>query len=205
MRPVYLAFCCLATVMISSADAQERDQPRERPGEQRVAEFTPANDRERFLFDMIKKLRVEVASLRLELQSRDGDQVRLSTDRGSQREGRMTDRREGDRPREGDRDAHVAANPLMQKAKRIFAAYDKNKDNSVAFEEWLAMREGEMTEERKTRERGFFSEPAGSDDKISLEELYRWMEKRSAGGTREDRSRGGREGESRQRGPRERG
>jgi hypothetical protein len=51
------------------------------------------------------------------------------------------------------------------------------------------MREGEMTSERRAREQQHFSEPAGDDQKISLEEFFRWMDRRSRGATREGETR----------------
>jgi len=73
------------------------------------------------------------------------------------------------------------------------------------------MREGEMTEERKARERALFAEPAGEDNVITLEEFVRAMQKRLGGdaaregGPRdgEARERGPRDGDARERGPRD--
>ena len=70
---------------------------------------------------------------------------------------------------------------IWNQAKRIFAAYDKNKDGFASFEEWLQMREGEMTDERRKRERKHFAAPAGKDSKITQEEFYRWMLSRQRG------------------------
>lgn len=169
-------------------DAQERrsqEPEAETRRTNRGADFEPQNDRERALLEMIKQLRNEVSMLRRQLE-----QTRMP------REGQRDLPREASdarRPAEGTRDQagtrnpamQKAQNPAMQKAQRIFIAYDKNQDGTVSFEEWLAMREGEMTSERRAREQQHFSEPAGDDQKISPEEFFRWMDRRSRGATRE--------------------
>lgn len=174
-------------------DAQERrsqEPEAETRRTNRGADFEPQNDRERALLEMIKQLRNEVSMLRRQLE-----QTRMP------REGQRDLPREASdarRPAEGTRDQAGTRNPAMQKAQRIFIAYDKNQDGMVSFEEWLAMREGEMTSERRAREQQHFSEPAGDDQKISPEEFFRWMDRRSRGATREGAVRGAtREGETR--------
>lgn len=174
-------------------DAQERrsqEPEAETRRTNRGADFEPQNDRERALLEMIKQLKNEVSMLRRQLE-----QTRMP------REGQRDLPREASdarRPAEGTRDQAGTRNPAMQKAQRIFIAYDKNQDGMVSFEEWLAMREGEMTSERRAREQQHFSEPAGDDQKISPEEFFRWMDRRSRGATREGAVRGAtREGETR--------
>ena len=178
---------------VERRDAQERrsqEPEAETRRTNRGADFEPQNDRERALLEMIKQLRNEVSMLRRQLE-----QTRMP------REGQRDLPREASdarRPAEGTRDQagtrnpamQKAQNPAMQKAQRIFIAYDKNQDGTVSFEEWLAMREGEMTSERRAREQRHFSEPAGDDQKISPEEFFRWMDRRSRGATREDAVRG---------------
>ena len=165
-----------------------QEATRDRQVQQRQSDFVPQNDRERALFEMIRQLRAEVATLRRELHA-------SRVDRGKSDEGVYggASPREGGgsatRYREDDREPRLPSNLAMQKAQRIFAAYDKNQDRVVSFEEWLAMREGEMTEERRNRERQHFAEPAGDDSKITLEEFYRWTERRSRGNSRDGRSR----------------
>ena len=183
---------------LDSVQGQDRDQPRERPNVNRDTGFQPQNDRERALMNMIQQLRSEVADLRRQVANRDRDRSVLSGESGS----RNFDRREGDRGSEN----RPTSNPLMKQATRIFAAYDKNRDQRVSFEEWLAMREGEMTSERRSRELGVFSQQAGDDRLITLEEFYRAMVARTRGtAPREDsaRDRGPRESDTRDRGPRE--
>ena len=175
MKTSSSTLCLLITILFCTADAQQRDLPRDRDTERR-GDFVPQNDREKALLEMIKQLRSEVAGLRRQLQSRDGDRPR-----------------DGDR--RSDRAARSTTSALMQKAKRIYAAYDKNDDNRVSFEEWLAMREGQMTDDRKRREQGYFSAAAGDDNVITLEEFARSMQRRARGDVRE----GGREAS----GPRE--
>ena len=178
--------------------SQERDQPREGQTTDRDIRFQPQNDRERALMNMIQQLRSEVADLRRQVANRDRDRSVLSGESGS----RNFDRREGDRGSEN----RPTSNPLMKQTTRIFAAYDKNRDQRVSFEEWLSMREGEMTSERRSRELGVFSQQAGDDRLITLEEFYRAMVARTRGtAPREDsaRDRGPRESDTRDRGPRE--
>ena len=176
-------------------EGEQRDAPERRSQEaetrrtNRSVDFEPQNDRERVLFEMIKQLRNEVSMLRRQLE-----QTRML------REGQRDLPREASdarRPAKGTRDQVASRNPAMQKAQnsamqkaqRIFTAYDKNQDGMVSFEEWLAMREGEITSERRAREQRHFSEPAGDDQKISPEEFFRWMDRRSRGATREDPAR----------------
>lgn len=181
-RGILLLVFLMGAVPIASAQQDQRRESEARP----VPEFQPQNDRERALFEMIKELRSEVASLRTQLRSRERSLPSLRD-----REGSIIRRpAEGDAAREMSRrdsprlDAQASA--LYRKAQRIYQAYDKNKDKRVSFEEWLAMREGEMTPERRTRERQYFADPAGEDEVITLDEFFRWMERRARGAKRED-------------------
>ena len=178
------------TSMTASADEPPREGGRERESvEQRESSsFVPQNDRERELLRMINALRAEVASLRRQMGSRDG-QRRDSGEASRERSANS------DRPR----GATAANNRVTMQAKRIFAAYDKNKDQSVSFDEWLAMREGEMTSERRERERGHFDDPAGDDGKITPDEFLRWMIARSQGRAARE---GHRDGDARREGSR---
>ena len=174
--------------------SQERDQPREGQTTDRDVRFQPQNDRERVLWNMIQQLRSEVAQLRQQIGNRDrrgvatDNRARNTTDRV---------RREGDMPRERDSASQVRASndPLLRQATRIFAAYDKNRDQRVSFDEWLTMREGEMTSERHAREMGFFSQQAGDDRMITLAEFHRGMVARQRGSA--PREGGKRDGEVR--------
>ena len=216
MSCVFLAgvVCC---AFATSAQAQDRDR-------EETPRFQPQNDRERMLLKMIDSLRAEVADLRRQVRgsggARDGDRVREGIqlhdgDRPSRE--RMGD---GDRPvreglRDGDRasrerdvrrdsDRAPANNRILQQSRRIFATYDKDKNGTVSFEEWLAMREGEMTSERRAQQRNFYNASGGTDDKITPEEFYRAMLARQQGkaGREGNRDQGREERPSRDRDPR---
>ena len=210
----------LACLVPGFASGQERDeagnQEQKRPREGQTADrdirFQPQNDRERALWNMIQQLRSEVAQLRQQIANRErrgaaaDNPVRNTTDKV---------RREGDMGlgRDSVSQGRASNDPLLRQAGRIFAAYDKNRDQRVSFDEWLAMREGEMTSERRFREMGFFSEQAGDDRMITLEEFYHAMLSRRRGsnvresGVRESGARdaGPRESGARDAGPRESG
>lgn len=178
----------------------------DRPQERQAVDFMPQNDRERALYEMIRQLRAEVSNLRRQLEQNRGlrdtprvsdSREQLQFDRGTREGGEnrmIRDRDSGSREggelsRSAERLRFQNAaqrDPNQQKTKKIFNAYDKNRDNVVSFEEWLAMREGEMTSERRAIEQKRFSEPAGDDQKITLEEFYRWTFRRSSGRLRED-------------------
>ena len=162
------------------AGTQEEKRPREGQTGDRDIRFQPQNDRERALWNMIQQLRSEVAQLRQQIANRErrgaaaDNPVRNTTDKV---------RREGDMGlgRDSVSQGRASNDPLLRQAARIFAAYDKNRDQRVSFDEWLAMREGEMTSERRAREMGFFSQQAGDDRMITLEEFYRAMLSRQRG------------------------
>ncbi len=165
---------------------RQRDSVPATPSRERKRDFIPQNDRERALFEMIRQLRAQVAELERRLQTRETGRREELIDRPLE----MRSRERSDVSPEATRDVEVnRRSPVMQKAQRIFAAYDKNKDRVVSFEEWLAMREGEITSERRLIEQRHFAEPAGDDQKITIEEFYLWMDRRSRGGSREADSR----------------
>ena len=170
--------------------ARQRDSVPATPSRERKRDFVPQNDRERALFEMIRQLRAQVAELERRLQTRETGRREELVDRPLDRPVEMRSRERSDVSPEATRDIEVnRRSPVMQKAQRIFAAYDKNKDRAVSFEEWLAMREGEITSERRLIEQRHFAEPAGDDQKITIEEFYLWMDRRSRGGSREVDSR----------------
>ena len=170
--------------------ARQRDSAPATPSRERKRDFVPQNDRERALFEMIRQLRAQVAELERRLQTRETGRREKLVDRPLDRQLEMRSRERSDVSPEATRDVEVnRRSPVMQKAQRIFAAYDKNKDRVVSFEEWLAMREGEITSERRLIEQRHFAEPAGDDQKITIEEFYLWMDRRSRGGSREADSR----------------
>jgi Ca2+-binding EF-hand superfamily protein len=58
---------------------------------------------------------------------------------------------------------------------RIFRSYDKSGDGKITFEEWLAMREGEMDSARRAQEQQQFSSvDRNKDGTLSLEEVLNW-------------------------------
>ncbi|MBP89749.1 MAG: hypothetical protein CMJ64_24095 [Planctomycetaceae bacterium] len=161
----------------SEGDRERGDGDRERRASERergdAGEFRPQTDREEALFRLIQQLRREVEALRRE--------VRGSSDRAGDR--RRDVPREGDaRSREGSRDrdrnasARNASDAARLKAAKVFAAYDKNKDKQVSFEEWVAMKEGDVEGERLAREKQWFAQADRSrDERLSLEEFFAWM------------------------------
>ena len=166
--------------------ARQRDSVPANPPRERKRDFVPQNDRERALFEMIRQLRAEVAELERRLQTRDAGRREELIDRPFDRPLEMRSRERSNVAPEAKRDLEAKRrSPIMQKAQNIFSAYDKNKDRVVSFEEWLAMREGEITSERRLIEQRHFAEPAGDDQKITIEEFYLWMDRRSRGGRRE--------------------
>lgn len=162
------------------AGTQEQKRPREGQTADRDIRFQPQNDRERALWNMIQQLRSEVAQLRQQIANRErrgaaaDNPVRNTTDK-------VRREREMVLGRDSISQARASNDPLLRQAARIFVAYDKNRDQRVSFDEWLAMREGEMTSERRAREMGFFSQQAGDDRMITLEEFYRAMLSRQRG------------------------
>ena len=178
----------LACLVPGFASGQERDQagnqeqkrPREGQTADRDIRFQPQNDRERALWNMIQQLRSEVAQLRQQIANRErrgaaaDNPVRNTTDK-------VRREREMVLGRDSISQARASNDPLLRQAARIFVAYDKNRDQRVSFDEWLAMREGEMTSERRAREMGFFSQQAGNDRMITLEEFYRAILSRQRG------------------------
>ena len=146
----------------------------------------------RELFQLIRELRSEVALLRKEVnQLKDNANIgrRNSISRGDRpkedaplRDGDRT--RESDRPRVKDRprvtDRPRPSNPRLEEAdekktKRVFQAYDKNKDSKVSFSEWLAMREGKITDERRNREQSVFrSADKNRNESLSFDEFFQF-------------------------------
>ena len=146
----------------------------------------------RELLQLIRELRSEVALLRKEVnQLKENANIgrRNSNSRGDRpkedaplRDGDRT--RESDRPRVKDRprvtDRPRPSNPRLEEAdekktKRVFQAYDKNKDSKVSFSEWLAMREGKITDERRNREQSVFrSADKNRNESLSFDEFFQF-------------------------------
>lgn len=63
--------------------------------------------------------------------------------------------------------------PDIRKWEKIFVTYDKDKNGKVSFSEWLAMKEGKMTDERARREKEVFSKAdRNRDEQLSFAEFY---------------------------------
>ena len=140
----------------------------------------------RELLQLIRELRSEVALLRKEVnQLKDNANIgrRNSNSRGD-RPKEDAPLRDGDRTRESDRprvtDRPRPSNPRLEEAdekktKRVFQAYDKNKDSKVSFSEWLAMREGKITDERRNREQSVFrSADKNRNESLSFDEFFQF-------------------------------
>lgn len=148
--------------------------------------FRPQTEREAALYRMILGLQREVAELRRSVQARDGggrfregDAPRTDSPVRSDANVRRDGSAERDTPvgddapyrREGDggqreNDAHVS------KFQKTFRTYDKNGDNSISFDEWLAMKSYEVTGERLFNERLYhLAEDMDRDGGVSLDEF----------------------------------
>lgn len=80
------------------------------------------------------------------------------------------------------------------KAAKMFQRYDANKDGKVTFEEWLKMKEGAITAQRRAQEQAAFNQvDANRDGALSQAEFEKWLSVRS----RED------EGGAKRKGPRD--
>jgi hypothetical protein len=168
--------------------------------------FQPQNQREAALLQMIVQLQREVASLRQEVRARGGSEgQRMEAE--PRRDGRV---REGDAPRDGKqasatrfRDFELPPNWQRTKEGQVFLAYDKNRDNIVSLDEWLAMTNGNINAQRRQISTGHFNdaEPSG-DGKFTPAEFIWWRQVGSRQAA-EGQQRGARDGEGQQRGPRD--
>lgn len=160
--------------------------------------FRPQTQREAALFQMIQQLQRQVDDLRQEVRSRKGDKP---------------DGQEGRGFRDGEGEAAVSAeqfelpaNWKRTKEGRVFMAYDKNGDEIVSLDEWLAMTNGLSSPARRRISTKHFNdaEPSG-DGKFTPAEFI-WHRKGgrpgSLRGSRQTRFRDG-EGEGARRGPRD--
>lgn len=207
----------------------DREGGRERDGgADALRGFRPQTDREAALLQMIEQLRREVAALRREVQvrgrgdadrdaRRDGD--RAPRDGDFRRDGdarRDSDtRREGDSRRDGDmrRDADVFVtadqfrledNWQRSKEGGIFRTYDKNGDQVVSLEEWLAMTNGDISPARREISTKHFNdaEPSG-DGKFTPAEFIWWRRIGSRQAAQRMNQNRARDGEGSRRGPRD--
>ncbi|MEM7479419.1 MAG: hypothetical protein AAF483_30920 [Planctomycetota bacterium] len=160
-----LMACCNAVVYGQRKETSLDSPPKEQKVQSESTDFVPANERERALLRMIQELQREVKQLRQQLNglpARDTQSdLRPVRESDVPRRVDSVQRDSGQPSAEGRRDAG-RRDPTLKRtsidsrvfnqAKRIFAAYDKNKDGFASFEEWLKMREGKMTAERKGRD-----------------------------------------------------
>jgi hypothetical protein len=138
-------------------------------------------------------------------------QLRQAIGRGASGERAMSDRP----PVRGD--TPTSAHPAdweRTKAGGVFKAYDKNGDMVVSLDEWLAMTNGNINEERRRLQTTRFreAEPSG-DDRFTPQEFIYWYTKGRFENTAEGRRspasdgdtvrRGPRDGEAERRGPRD--
>ena len=142
---------------------RERDVPREgdrereteRDGERegaREGERTISQEQLRELIGYLEKLRRENAELRQELA-----RIRQRID--------GVDRRRPDAPREGDRGQ-------LAELEGVFKRYDKNSDKTGVLEEFLALHQGDLTEQaRRFWQEFFVSQDRNKDGKWHFEEF----------------------------------
>lgn len=91
-------------------------------------------------------------------------------------------RREGDGEggsregaRDGDSSAAEASEREINQWTRIYGAYDKDGDRAVTFEEWVSMKNYELTSDQRDREKGWFDQADGNgDEKVTLGEWIDW-------------------------------
>lgn len=168
---------------------RERDLPkegdREREEVEREGERTISQEQLRELIGYLEKLRRENAELRQELvrlrQHLDGaDRPRPDAPREGDRP-RPDAPREGDRPRpnaprEGDRPRPDAPREgergQLAELEGVFKRYDKNNDKTVVLEEFLALHQGNLTEQdRRFWQEFFVSHDRNKDRKWTFEEF----------------------------------
>ncbi len=169
---------------------RDRARPEGRPQEgEAMNGFKPQTPREAALFQMILKLQRDVASLQRQVPSRSGERESRGGDF------RFRDREMGERTQ-----SDQTRNWQQSKAGQVFKAYDKNSDNIVSLEEWLAMTNGNISPARRElqTERFQSAEPS-KDGKFTPSEFIQWYTK-----DRFDTREGNRDAEARSSGDRER-
>ena len=156
---------------------------------------------------MVLELQREVAALRQEVRSRGSkDGERLPTERPVARD--------GDAAANSFASFKLPTNWQRTKEGRVFKAYDKNGDEIVSLDEWLAMTNGNISAARREIGTKHFNdaEPSG-DGKFTPAEFIWWRQigsRQAAERARQSRTRDGesagrgpRDGEGERRGPRD--
>ena len=175
-------------------------------GSKSLQGFKPQNQREAVLLQMIIQLQNEVAALRREVQGRGAaSPAAPASANGENRRAPSGGAADGDT-------FALPANWQNTTEGRVFKAYDKNDDQVLALEEWLAMTNGNINAARRELQTKRFNEaePSG-DGKFTPAEFIYWysigrheaIQKRA--GTRDGAvaPRGARDGEGAPRGPRD--
>ena len=115
-------------------------------------------------------LRQLIAPRREPVRARENDR-----DRDGDRDGE-----DGDRTRRGNAERNAERNVLnSRRIMRIFSTYDKNRNEAVDIDEWMAMKEGKMTDDRWAKEKRLFDQIAGDDERITAREFAAWQVRRS--------------------------
>lgn len=168
-----------------SADAEARGDAGGAFGD-----FQPQTPRESALYQMILQLQREVDALRREVRTRDGDRPATRT---------------------RDRDVAISADQFELPARwqqtregRVFLAYDKNRDDIVSLDEWLAMTNGNISEARREISTKHFNdaEPSG-DGQFTPAEFLWWRQVGSKQATERDGRSRARDGDAEPSGPRD--
>ncbi|MFZ9089336.1 MAG: hypothetical protein ACO3FE_04525 [Planctomycetaceae bacterium] len=165
-----------------------------------LRDFKPQTDREAILLQMILQLQRKITQLRQD-GTASAERDRLTAARTGEREGgRSVERRRGQRPvaesnssaDANPQDFPLPANWQRTKAGKVFLAYDKNRDLIVSLDEWLAMTNGNLNEQRRAISTKHFhdAEPSG-DGKFTPAEFIWWRQTGSRQSS--DRARSGRD------------
>ena len=155
--------------------------------------FRPQTERETALLEMIERLQKEMAELRREVRANRERERPVDRDRVPEAESVKLD---------------LPENWQRTKEGRVFQAYDKNGDQVVDLEEWLAMTNGNINDARRAVQTRRFreAEPSG-DGKFMPAEFVWWYkigrhnrtEEQPRDRDVEERARGERDGDRRDR------
>ena len=123
--------------------------------------------------DQVDRARDVLAQLINSPDRHDPDRPNRRRSEGREREMDRERDRDMDREREGDED-------LRRHAARLFSQRDKDRNETVTFDEWMAteIEKGGVTEEAVERQKRLFGEIAGDDGQVNFREFFRWMASR---------------------------